>query len=136
MLFDDGIQVKGQKAQRQLKTKPVKEKEGQGVPKKPKTPAVTTDIVLLEKATREFEYIAAPMNGAGEDLLSLASVVQAKVIQEYGRETHPLNIVAITDGARAIRNRLLAIFGSGVIVILDWYHLCKKLRQLRIDDCC
>lgn len=69
------------------------------------------------------------MNGAGEDLLSLASVVQAQVIQEYGRETHPLNIVAITDGARAIR-LLLAIFGSGVIVILDWYHLCKKLRQL------
>lgn len=73
LLFDDGIQVKGQKAQRQLKTKSVKEKEGQGVPKQPKTPAVTTDIVLLQKANREFEYIAAPMNGAGEDLLSLAS---------------------------------------------------------------
>ncbi len=29
-----------------------------------------------------------------------------------------------------IRHRLLAIFGVAVTVILDWYHLCKKLRQL------
>lgn len=41
-----------------------------------------------------------------------------------------MNLVAITDGARAIRNRLLAVFGAAVTVILDGYHLCKKLRQL------
>ncbi|MBV8885402.1 MAG: hypothetical protein JO235_15605 [Chroococcidiopsidaceae cyanobacterium CP_BM_RX_35] len=70
------------------------------------------------------------MNAEGEDLLSLATVMQAKVMQEYGDETRFLNIVAITDGARVIRNRLLAIFGVAVTVILDWYHLCKKLRQL------
>jgi len=61
------------------------------------------------KLTGEFEYITAT-NAEGEDLLSLATVVQAKVIQEYGDETRPLNIVAITDGARVIR-QLLAIFG-------------------------
>jgi len=33
------------------------------------------------------------------------------------------------DGARVIRNRLLTIFGTTLVVILDWYHLCK-LRQL------
>lgn len=65
-----------------------------------------------------------------ENLLSLATVVRAKVIQEYRDGTRPLNIVATTDGARVIRQRLLAIFGVAVTVILDWYHLCKKLRQL------
>jgi len=41
-----------------------------------------------------------------------------------------VNIVAITDGARVIRNRLFGIFGRAVVVILDWYHLRKKLRDM------
>jgi len=76
------------------------------------------------------EYIASPINQLGSDLLSLSELIRAKVIQEYGQKAHPLNLVAITDGARAIRHRLLAVFGAGVSVILDWEHLCKKLRQL------
>ena len=84
----------------------------------------------MQKSTGEFEYIAAPINANGEDLLTLASVVKAKVIQEYGRKTPLLNLVAITDGARTIRHRLLTIFGIAVTIILDWYHLCKKLRKL------
>ncbi len=63
-------------------------------------------------------------------MLSLSDVIRAKIIQEYGKETNPLNLVAITDGARAIRNRLIAVFGGAFTVILDWYHLGKKLRQL------
>ncbi|GBC61719.1 hypothetical protein DENIS_2681 [Desulfonema ishimotonii] len=38
---------------------------------------------------------------------------------------HPLNIVAITDGAKDIHLRLREIFGFQVTLILDWYHLCK-----------
>jgi hypothetical protein len=127
LLFDDGIQVKGQKATRQ--PKPRQEKKNQKL-LRTKTPAITTDIVILQKATTGFEYIAAPINADGEDLLSLASVVKAKVIQEYGSQTSPLNLVAITDGAKVIRHRLFSIFGVAVVVILDWYHLCKKLREL------
>ena len=41
-----------------------------------------------------------------------------------------MNLVAITDGAKAIRHRLLTIFGVAVTIILDWYHLCKKLQEL------
>ncbi len=129
LLFDDGIQVKGQKDQRESQARLAKEVTVQA-PLKSKTPAVTTDIVLLQLAKGNFEYIAAPINEVGEDLLSLTSVVKAKVMQEYGSETTPLNLVAITDGARVIRHRLFAIFGATVIVILDWYHLCKKLREL------
>lgn len=129
LLFDDGIQVKSQKAERQPKAKLVEVKKDQSS-LKAKTPVVMTDVVMLQKSTGAFEYITAPTNAEGKDLLSLATVVQAKVIQEYGHETRPLNLVAITDGARVIRNRLLAIFGVATTVILDWYHLCKKLRQL------
>lgn len=128
LLFDDGIQVKGQKAQRQVPCKDWGDKRQGTV--KTKTPSVATDVVLLQRATVGFEYIASPINQVGSDLLSLSDVIRAKVIQEYGQEANPLNLVAITDGARAIRHRLLAVFGAGVTVILDWYHLCKKLRQL------
>jgi len=127
LLFDDGIQVKGQKAERQ--PEPKQENKSQKLREK-KAPAITTDIVILQKANAGFEYIAAPINATGEDLLFLASVVKAKVIQEYGSQDSPLNIVAITDGARTIRHRILTIFGVAVTIILDWYHLCKKLREL------
>ncbi|HCF27759.1 MAG TPA: hypothetical protein DEV81_11310, partial [Cyanobacteria bacterium UBA11049] len=127
LLFDDGIQVKGQKAERK---KEQSQENNSQKPLKKKISAITTDIVILQKATIGFEYIAAPINTKGQDLLSLASVVKAKVIQEYGSTNFPLNLVAITDGARTIRHRLFTIFETAVVVVLDWYHLCKKLRDL------
>jgi hypothetical protein len=85
LLFDDGIQVKGQKAERQEAKDENKSQNDIG----DKTTAITTDIVILQKATAGFEYIAAPINTEGENLLNLASVVKAKVIQEYGSKTFP-----------------------------------------------
>ena len=38
-------------------------------------------------------------------------------------------IVAITDGASSIRKRLNKLSNNSVTVILDWYHLCKKVRE-------
>lgn len=60
----------------------------------------------------------------------LAALVKARTIEEYGSQTTPLDLVAITDGAKVIRQRLVTVFGTEVVVILDWYHLCKKLRGL------
>ncbi|MBK8535738.1 MAG: hypothetical protein IPL59_11755 [Candidatus Competibacteraceae bacterium] len=51
------------------------------------------------------------------------------VLQEYGKESEPLPIVAITDGAKVIRQDY-AVFGTLLVIILDWYHLGKKLRDL------
>ncbi len=129
MLFDDGIQVKGQKSSRQPKAKLGEESDSKSAHKS-KNKSVITDIVMLQKANRKFEYIAAPIDEHGQDLLSLASLVKAQIIKEYGSGTAPLNLVAITDGAKVIRQRLVTIFGTEVVVILDWYHLCKKLRGL------
>ena len=40
-----------------------------------------------------------------------------------------LSVVAITDGAKKIRADLAALFGDQVRVILDWYHLAKRVRE-------
>ena len=37
--------------------------------------------------------------------------------------------MAITDGASSIRKRLQALSSEGITLILDWYHLGKKLRE-------
>lgn len=129
LLFDDGIQVKEQKSHRQPKVK-LGEKFDSKSAHKSQNKSVIIDIVMLQKAHRKFEYIAAPIDEHGQDLLSLANIVKAQIIKEYGSETAPLDLVAITDGAKVIRQRLVTIFGPAVVVILDWYHLCKKLRGL------
>jgi len=129
LLFDDGIQVKGQKSHREPKAKP-KGKFGSKSADKSPTQRVITDIAMLQKANQKFEYITAPITRHGQDLLNLADRVKAQIIKEYGRGTVPLDLVAITDGAKVIRQRLVTIFGSAVLVILDWYHLGKKLRGL------
>ena len=38
--------------------------------------------------------------------------------------------MAITDGAQVIRQHLFSVFGVMLIIILDWYHLGKKVRDL------
>jgi hypothetical protein len=127
-LLDDGIQVKEQKGTRTPAT-PTKSSQLEST-----TPAlrtrVNTDVVLLQTPAQTFEYICAPIDATGAETVSLANVVQTRLIQQYANATTPLNVVAITDGAKAIRGRLLAIFGVAITVILDWYHLSKKLREL------
>jgi succinate dehydrogenase flavin-adding protein (antitoxin of CptAB toxin-antitoxin module) len=66
----------------------------------------------------------------GKERMPFEDIVKKEIIKEYGEAKEPLKIVAITDGARDIRTRLLAIFGILVTIILDWYHLCKKVREL------
>ena len=129
LIFDDGIQVKGQRQNRHSRrsestTKCLSSEEYA------KTPRVNTDVVILQKSTGGFEHIIAPLANQEKTRPRLVDVVKAKVIQEYGDQDSPLNIVAITDGARNIRLRLLSIFVNAVVIILDWYHLGKKIREL------
>jgi hypothetical protein len=125
LLFDDGIQVKKQKANR--------EKKGERKPEEPvknKRGKVNTDVVMLEKKDGDFEYIIGVIDEEGKEKVPFEDIVKREIIKEYGQEEEPLQLVAITDGAKDIRARLLAIFGIVVTIILDWYHLCKKVREL------
>ncbi len=38
-----------------------------------------------------------------------------------------LSVVAITDGARCVREDLQALFGEGGHLLLDWYPLAKRV---------
>lgn len=127
LLFEDGIQVKRQKDHR---TSPNQEElpEDQISERK----RVNTDVIILQKAKGDFEYLTTPLQKEGNSMISLELMVKAKLIDEYGEGTAntPLNIVAIVDGARSIRCRLESLFGPSVCVILDWYHLSSKVRRL------
>ena len=136
LLMDDAIQVKGQKTTRD-RQEPQEPQENQLVewdsqPGEAAEPRrwVRTNVLVLEKNQGGFEYITEVIDAEGNELLPVADIVKSKVIQEYGEARKPLNIVAITDGAKDIRGRLLAIFGVTVVVILDWFHLGKKVKQL------
>jgi len=69
LLFAQGIQVKEQKSHRQPKVK-LGEKFGSKSAHKSQNKSVITDIVMLQKANRKFEYIAAPIDEHGRMALS------------------------------------------------------------------
>lgn len=91
---------------------------------------VNSNVVLLEKKAGDFEYITSAIDKKGEEFLPLSDIVKSKVIQEYGNDVESLNVVCISDGAKDIRSLLMNVFGIVIVVILDWYHLCKKVREL------
>ena len=61
---------------------------------------------MLEKKDHDFDYIVAPVNAQGHEIVSLPEVLKSRVIQAYGAEPEPLLVVAITDGAQVIRQHL------------------------------
>ena len=129
LLFDDGIQVKGQKTERVGRVESITNNQSPELGDN-KTPVVLTDVAMLQTPNGDCEYLAAPLDIDGEEPLNLATVIRARILDLYGKATKPLNIVAITDGAKTIRLRLLSLFGDAFVLILDWYHLCKKVRNL------
>jgi hypothetical protein len=82
----------------------------------------------IEKKAGDFEYITSAIDNKGEELLPLSDIVKSKVIKEYGEDEEPVNVVAISDGAKDIRNLLMNVFGVVIVIILSLYHLCKKVR--------
>lgn len=122
LLFDDAIGVKAQKPERPRS--PVCAAERSEHPK-----TISTDVVVLQTAPQQFEYLSAPIAEDGTIRLSIEAVVQRRIQQVYGTSTL-LPLVVISDGATVIRQRWRRAFGSSVVVILDWYHLCEKFRQL------
>ena len=121
LVFEDAIQGRGQKEIRQHK-QGVEQKLTDRDAAKTKTPAIQTDIVILEKKDGRFEYITAPINDGGHEVILFPALVKSRVIQEYDKEVKPLPVVAITDGAKVIRQHLGVVFGATLIIILDWYH--------------
>ena len=135
LLFDDGIQVKKQKEYREKPSAPPSTPETvqeQQSGRKPSTEKVNTDVLMLQRAQGGFTYIMEGLDGtdAEGEHVSAEELVKSAVISEYGERTDALNLVAITDGARNIRLFFERVFGLVIVLILDWYHLDKKVWEL------
>jgi hypothetical protein len=112
LLFDDAIGVKRQK-----------EKRDKNYKKTLKT--VQTDVIEAQKPSGGFDYI---IGGYGLKGWDIETALLCWFCYHYQQKKLP--IVAITDGAKTIRLRLWSVFGGQVIIILDWYHLHKKMKEL------
>jgi hypothetical protein len=135
LLFDDGIQVKKQKEHREKSASScsnvdaVQRQQSGGKQSKAK---VNTDVLMLQGAQGGFTYIMEGVEGtdAEGEQVSAEELVKGALISEYGDREEALNLVAITDGARNIRLFLTRVFGCVIVLILDWYHLDKKIWEL------
>ena len=113
--LDDAVGVTRQNAKRQDSTY-VKDKE-----------TIQTDVVMIQRpGGGGYEYLSRT-DDADLDL-DLESRVAMTLSRLY-KGKKKLNLVAITDGAQTIRCRLNRLFTDKVNVILDWYHLEKRVRE-------
>jgi hypothetical protein len=114
VVYTDGICVKAQK--------PTREKAGQ--PQKPKPEKRhDTDVLLLQRKDGRGFYLTEGVS----ETWSLVEAAQSFLRTEYSGQT--LSVIAISDGARSIRQDLSELFGSSVRILLDWYHLSKRVYQ-------
>lgn len=116
LVLTDAIGVKAQKPKRDKPGYPPTGKEAK---------RHDTDVLLLQKPSGDFLYLMGSVNHS----VSMVEVAQANLRLEWGQRETPLPVVALTDGARTIRLDLLTLFGEGVTIILDWYHLQKRVYQ-------
>lgn len=129
VVFDDAIGVREQKATR--------DKEPTDGGKGEATKWVSTDVVLIGKGDGRYEYVTGSLGSDGSEGESVEVNVMTSLKRAYGvspqvsqpEQPKPLDLVVISDGAQAIRCRWLALCGA-VTIILDWYHLRRKVREL------
>ncbi len=124
-LFEDGIGVKAQKGWRAHAGDEAVVPEDADPAKR-----VMTDVVMLERRDGRYQYLCEGIDAQGQPLVRLEENVRRALQHEYSDHDGPLNVVSIGDGASAIRKSLQAIFGTTPAVILDWYHLEKKMGEL------
>lgn len=86
---------------------------------------VQTDNILIERKAGDFEYLSA--NKKVDNSVPITDKITRYLSAEFGTEIIPL--VAITDGAKTIRNRIHHCFGETAPIILDYYHLRKKVTE-------
>lgn len=114
VVLTDAIGVKAQK--------PTRQKVGQ--PAKPKQEKRhDTDVFVLARPGGVKAYLCEGVSGNW----SVVEAVRAFLREHYSGQH--LAVVALTDGAKSIREDLQAVFGQGVRVLLDWYPLSKRVYQ-------
>jgi len=82
-----------------------------------------TDVMILPRPDGGEQFVCEGVS----ERWSLVESARAFLRQSWSGQR--LSVVALTDGARSIRSDLTSLFGSGVCIILDWYHLAKRVYQ-------
>ena len=114
VVLTDGIGVKAQK--------PTRERAGQ--PKQAKLEKRhDTDVLILPRRDGGEQVLCEGASGGW----TLVEAARSFLKREWSGAVLP--VVALTDGAKTIRADLSALFGQGVRVVLDWYHLEKRVYQ-------
>ena len=90
---------------------------------------LNTTIVLVQDTKQNYHYATEGIDKSGKVIYGIEPAIIDKVCQLHDIQK-PLPLVAITDGARSIRLVLQSIFGLCVCIILDWYHLQHKVKNL------
>ena len=102
--------------------KPTRQKKGQApIPKQAQRH--DTDVFVLPRKDAGEQFFC---EGVSENWSCVASA-SAFLRREWSGVS--LSVLAITDGAKKIRSDLSTLFGVGVRVILDWYHLAKRVKE-------
>ena len=82
-----------------------------------------TDVFVLPRRDGGEQFFCEGLS----ETWSCVAAASAFLRQEWSGVA--LSVVAITDGAKKIRSDLATLFGMGVRVILDWYHLGKRVKE-------
>ena len=88
-----------------------------------------TTVILVQDTDKTYHHATKGIDKTGKTIYSVEQAIIDKVSQLHDL-SNPIPIVAITDGARSIRLVLQAIFGLNLCIILDWYHLQLKVKNL------
>lgn len=112
----DGISCKEQKEYRD------------NIPKENKS-FVSNMIALVENQQGKMEAIVGLEKTQKTDHTNLKELIQSKIIINHGGSVDSINPLAITDGAKDIRKLLFSVFGVIILVILDWFHLKKRVNE-------
>lgn len=117
ILMIDDVGVKAQKPHKKLERKDSDAKR------------LDTTVVLVQNKAKTYEYATEGVDKKGKIIYPIKQAIIDKIVALHDTQK-TLPIVAITDGARSIRLTLWSIFGAAVCIILDWYHLQLKVKNL------
>lgn len=117
ILMMDDVGVKAQKPHKQEDRKPNDAKR------------LDTTVILIEATDKNYHHATSGIDKEGQTIYSVEQAIIDTVVNLHNIE-EKVPIVAITDGARSIRCVLHSIFGTNICIILDWYHLQLKVKNL------
>jgi len=119
VVMEDGILVKAQK--------PESVRPNRFIP---------TNMATLQLPDGSYQTVMESLTRDATQSFTLAQALHAAFVTAWGKTTQEeLAVVALTDGASCIRTHLAEVFGERVAIVLDWYHLMKKLKEKLSQIC-